>query len=681
MTASARDALTTPVSFTVLTASKGNASKRLIADAHGRPAPDPAHSLWIAEGHVEHVQVAGLGGLQDLLGRITPKQALVHGIPTGSFPGAMLQLVVAQKYTGVLGTIARTLDCFSYPPGLCLIMFDYDPDPTVQVQVTSAAALLEHMAALWPAFGDVGYLTTTSTRSAIRAKAQPGDWLTPPHGMHIYFLATGDVARFRELLRIKLWCAGLGFCKLATANKDTGVAALLERALVDLTVLSPERLDFVAGAQIAQNAPFYQDRPPPELHAGIVLNLDELPDATDEERQEYALRLEAAKDALRPVQRETVRQTITQQAPTLSAREQEQEIMRRITHAEQDTLAPDHPLYFPSRTITAQELTTRAGKALDGKRLRDPQEPDYGPSQAVLHWNQGNWLINSWAHGILKTYRLAQPAPPPPPDDDMANLIDQVEQETRGRAPGVDACPYENTPAGIVRHTQRDKDRVTTRLTNFTAAILADVLEDDGVETRLFFELGTRLAGQAQTFKIPASQFAGMNWVTEHMGGSAIIMPGMGLKDHARAAIQMLSPEIASRHIYTHIGWRQLDTGWAYLHAGGAVGAEGLLADVAVEPGNALAPYVLRVPETPTAGQAALLASMQMLTVAPPAHRCAPLWCALARAPWNVRSQRASHWRYRHGQECAGGPGAATLGRADGRQKSARVVDLDRECA
>ena len=424
------DALTASVSLTVLTAIKGNASKRLIADAHGRPVPEPTHSLWIAEGHVEHVQVAGLGGLRDLLGRITPKQALVHGIPTGSLPGAMLQLVVAQKYTGVPGTIARTLECFSYPPGLCLIMFDYDPDPTAQVQVTSAAALLEHMAALWPAFGDVGYLTTTSTRSAIRAKAQPGDWLTPPHGMHIYFLATGDVARFRELLRIKLWCAGLGFCKLATANKDTGVAALLERALVDLTVLSPERLDYVAGAQIAKNAPFFQDRPPPELRAGIVLNLDELPDATDEERQEYALRLEAAQDALRPVQRETARQTITQQAPTLSAREQEQEITRRITHAAQDTLAPDHPLYFPSRTITAQELTTRAGKALDGKRLRDPQEPDYGPSQAVLHWNQGNWLINSWAHGILKTYRLARPAPPPPPDDDMANLIDQVEQET-----------------------------------------------------------------------------------------------------------------------------------------------------------------------------------------------------------------------------------------------------------
>ena len=147
-------------------------------------------------------------------------------------------------------------------------MFDYDPDPAAQIQVDSAEVLMAHMAALWPVFGEAGYLTTTSTRSAIRAKAEPDAWLTPPHGMHIYVLVTGDVARFRELLRIKLWCAGLGFCKLATANKDTGVAAMLERALVDLTVLSPERLDYVAGAQIPIGAPFYQDRPQPELHAG-----------------------------------------------------------------------------------------------------------------------------------------------------------------------------------------------------------------------------------------------------------------------------------------------------------------------------------------------------------------------------------------------------------------------------
>ena len=165
---------------------------------------------------------------------------------------------------------------------------------------------------------------------------------------------------------------------------------------------------------IAQGAPFYQDRPAPELHAGIVLNLDALPDATDEERQEYAARLEAAKDGLRPSQRERVRQRVQAQAPALQGAAQEQEVTRRLLHAERGELAPAHPLAFPSCQITAQALATRAGQALDGKRLRDPQEPDYGPSQAVFHWRGGDWRIVSWAHGVRKVYRLAVSDPDRP---------------------------------------------------------------------------------------------------------------------------------------------------------------------------------------------------------------------------------------------------------------------------
>ena len=135
---------------------------------------------------------------------------------------------------------------------------------------------------------------------------------------------------------------------------------------------------------------------------------------------------------LRPGQRETVRQRITSRPRPSQLQEQEQEITRRLTHAERDELLPEHILYFPSREITAQDLTTKAGKTFDGKRLRDPQEPDYrdGASQAVFHWRGGNWRIVSWAHGTQKTYRLARPAPPPPPDEDMADLLDQVDQET-----------------------------------------------------------------------------------------------------------------------------------------------------------------------------------------------------------------------------------------------------------
>src|SRR5712691_2152602 len=103
------DATTTPFSLSVLTATKGNASKRLIPDVNNRPIKDPAHMLGISAGRDEHGEVAGLAGFGDLLQRITPQQALVHGIPKGSTPGAIFTLTTAERYAGAPGTIARTL--------------------------------------------------------------------------------------------------------------------------------------------------------------------------------------------------------------------------------------------------------------------------------------------------------------------------------------------------------------------------------------------------------------------------------------------------------------------------------------------------------------------------------------------------------------------------------------------
>jgi hypothetical protein len=287
------------------------------------------------------------------------------------------------------------------------MMFDVDPEPGSVVQVTTAADLMAHLATLWPTMAEAGYLRTYSTRSSIRAKTSPRAWLTSPHGMHVYALVSGDIPRFREMLKVKLWCAGLGYCRLATANRDTGVAAMLERALVDLTVFSSERLDYCAGAEIDPDAPFYQDRPEPELHAGIVVDLDALPDVIEAERQEYARRLAEARDRLRPAQRAQVREHITTHTPELPRADHEQEITRRLALAARDELAPAHALHFPSGRFTAEQLTTRAGQPLDGRRLRDPQEPDYGPSQAVFHWREGDWRIVSWAHGVRKVYRIA----------------------------------------------------------------------------------------------------------------------------------------------------------------------------------------------------------------------------------------------------------------------------------
>jgi hypothetical protein len=398
------NALTVPVSLSILTATQGHASKRLIPDAQGAPIRDPAHSLGISAGRLAHVQVAGLTGFAALLQQVTQHQALVHGIPKGSRPGDAYTLLTAKRYAGAPGTIARTLDCLAYPPEVFLMMFDYDPDPAAPETIGSAVELMTRLITVCPPLADVGWLATTSTRSAIRDK-QTEAWLRPPDGMHVYVLATGDVAHWRDWLKVHLWLAGYGFCKLATPNSQTGVAAVLERAVVDLMVFSPERLDYVAGALMPEDAPFYQDRPAPVLHAGGVLDLDALPSVTPEERQPYAVLLAAAKEQLVPERRALVRTAVTTAQPRLPAPEVEHEVTARLDLAARGELKPEHRLYFDNGTVVTAGTLVQA-TPLDAQRLADPQEPTYGQGHAVFHYREGDWRIVSWAHGVKRVYQL-----------------------------------------------------------------------------------------------------------------------------------------------------------------------------------------------------------------------------------------------------------------------------------
>jgi hypothetical protein len=191
--------------------------------------------------------------------------------------------------------------------------------------------------------------------------------------------------------------------------------------------------------------------------------------------------------------------------------------------------------------------------------------------------------------------------------------------------------PYKATPQGLIwLKPTRDAYVVETLLTNFTATIAADIAQDDGAETRRLFELEARHSGETTRCTVPAAHFASMAWVNEHLGATALVMPGMLLKDHARAAIQMLSRNIEQRRVYTHIGWRKLGESWCYLHAGGAIGTHGDMHDVAVAPGDALTSYRLLSPPNGEAACVAIRASFRVLDVAPDAVTI-PVFTALWR--------------------------------------------------
>jgi hypothetical protein len=115
-------------------------------------------------------------------------------------------------------------------------------------------------------------------------------------------------------------------------------------------------------------------------------------------------------------------------------------------------------------------------------------------------------------------------------------------------------------------------------LTNFGAKIVSDITQDDGIETARAVEIEARLNGRTYRFCLPAVQFSQMSWPLEHLGAEAALQPGQGTKDRARHAIQLLSGRIRQHRVYTHTGWRQVESQAVYMdRRGGAHTAQVLL--------------------------------------------------------------------------------------------------------
>jgi hypothetical protein len=144
-------------------------------------------------------------------------------------------------------------------------------------------------------------------------------------------------------------------------------------------------------------------------------------------------------------------------------------------------------------------------------------------------------------------------------------------------------CPYVETSEGLLLVKRTTKGETVTRLTNFTARISANVLEDDGVTQRLAVDLIVRLGEREKNFRVSANEFASLRWVAEQVGADAIVHAGPYARDHVRVAIQTFSPRLQDRVVYCHTGWRRLPSGWIYLHAAGAIGESGPLQGVEVE--------------------------------------------------------------------------------------------------
>ncbi|MDI6710853.1 MAG: hypothetical protein QME76_09295 [Bacillota bacterium] len=176
----------------------------------------------------------------------------------------------------------------------------------------------------------------------------------------------------------------------------------------------------------------------------------------------------------------------------------------------------------------------------------------------------------------------------------------------------------------------RDGPPVILPLCNFTARVERQISRDDGSgEAAMVFSISGTLADgrPLPALAVPAEQFGGMAWPLR-WGVNAVVSAGMGAKERLREAVLLLSAGASHERVFTHIGWRQLDGRWVYLHAGGAVGANGEALTVDPE-SEALRRYVLPLDGDPREG---MRASLELLHLAP-MEITLPLWAAVWRCP------------------------------------------------
>jgi hypothetical protein len=151
---------------------------------------------------------------------------------------------------------------------------------------------------------------------------------------------------------------------------------------------------------------------------------------------------------------------------------------------------------------------------------------------------------------------------------------------------------YETTPEGIQR-TKKDGS-ADVPLCNFTAAITGQIIRDDGAEQTDVYEITAKMNGVEKVDKVPAADFSSLKWVNRILGPEARIYPHEGL--YVVDAIRALSTDITRRTVVAHTGWRREGDEWRYYHAGGAIGASGLV-DAEVSLPTQLENFVLVAPQ------------------------------------------------------------------------------------
>jgi hypothetical protein len=351
------------------------------------------------KGVAKSVDAATAADLATLITRLKPNQALWLG--TSGHPiGEVVPVRTKENVGNTPGAIARSKDFLHWPGGEFWLLIDVDPEPGApRLSADQHWALA---CELYPELAQCAHVVVSSSASHI-ANTATGETLVGEGNYHIYVRCRGAVADFTVDFKRRAWLTEKAFYKFATTNAQTGVASLLERFCFDVTVWSPERVIYEAGADVA--LPLAQTRPGPIAVEGKTWDLDQIAPLTLDQIATADQLRDAAKAAMRGDQIDKLSESIAA-AESMPPKQARAEAVRRIDAADRSVLSHSHIIHVDGLgAMQAGDLTPEH----HGLRCLDPQEPDYRPGDyglALIYHNRGHLVIQSQAHGGI-TYTLA----------------------------------------------------------------------------------------------------------------------------------------------------------------------------------------------------------------------------------------------------------------------------------
>jgi hypothetical protein len=215
--------------------------------------------------------------------------------------------------------------------------------------------------------------------------------------------------------------------------------------------------------------------------------------------------------------------------------------------------------------------------------------------------------------------------------------------EGRGHREGSSGLPERAyCEVGGKLWTTGDEESDPILLANFTARIKKSVVRHEGGKPRTRYVIEATHSDSSvgrREITVEADEYPAMRWPYV-LGAAFSVGAGRGVADHARHAIQLLSQRdgIESAVEHASLGWIEHEGRWLYLHAGGALGADGPSRAVRVDPPGGLEQYRLPDPPTdPDAVRDAVRAPLSIWTLekagTPGARMAAAI---IATSPWRA---------------------------------------------